>query len=236
MIKRGRKKKPSESRDFLSGALMALPIVVGYGAIGIPFGILAVKAGLPVWAVALMSFFIFAGSAQFVAIQLVSTGVGVLPIMSATFILNLRHFLMGMSLGDNTNRVGIPLTTYLTQTITDETFGVNITKAEDGEKIHPSSMLGTNVVAHFSWIAANVIGAILGNVLPIEDKYTYGALPILFSVLLALQFKHMKFFILAGASVLLTWVLVGVLPGRWPFMVVALVVPTIKIIYEEVMK
>lgn len=225
-----------KKHEFTSGTMMALPIVVGYIAIGIPFGILAVKNNLPIWSVGLMSLFIFAGSSQFVAVSLMGVGSGIWPIVSATFLLNLRHFLMGMSLGDALPKIRPLLAAYLSQSITDETYGVNIIKTRDSAIIPPMNMLGTNVVAHASWVLATIIGAWLGNVIPIDSKYTSGALPIMFAVLLALQLKNLKHFVLAAMAIAFTVLFIQMFSGNWPFLVTALVVPTLATIYEVIRK
>lgn len=219
-------------QNFFKGAAMALPIAVGYTAIGIPFGILAAKVGLPVWGVAAMSFFVFAGSSQFVAIQLLGAGSGILPIITATLILNSRHLLMGMSLGGASSRIDPPLMAYITHSMTDESYGVNIIKASSGEKIGPIDMLGTNIVAHLSWVAATVVGAWAGNIIPIDTKCAEGALPIMFAVLLGLQFVKARFILWAAVAAIVTILLMQLLPDNWPFLVAALVVPTFATIYE----
>ena len=58
-------------RDFNRGLLDGAPIVIGYLAIGTPFGLLATKAGIPLWGTFLMSLLCYGGSAQFVAIKLI---------------------------------------------------------------------------------------------------------------------------------------------------------------------
>lgn len=221
-----------KNNEFISGVVMALPIVVGYMAVGIPFGILAAKINLPVWAVGLMSLFIFAGSSQFVAIQLMSVGSGFWPIISATFILNLRHFLMGMSLGNALPKVNPLFAAYLSQSITDETYGMNITKIGNSEFIPPMNMLGTNVVAHASWILATIIGAWLGNVISIDSRYTSGALPVMFAALLGLQLRGPRHFVLATMAIVFTALFIQIFSGNWPFLIAALIVPTLATVYE----
>ncbi|MBU4484267.1 AzlC family ABC transporter permease [bacterium] len=220
-------------QNFFTGATMAIPIVVGYVALGIPFGILGVKIGLPVWVLVLMSIFVFAGSAQFVALQLIEAKSGIFPIITVAFILNLRHFLMAMSLGDVLHRVKIPFLTYLAHSITDESYGVNIVKADDGKKLHSWNMFGTNLVAHVSWVLATYIGASLGKVLPVDEVYTSGALPIMFAVLLGMQFKKTIYLILALISMLFTIVLLRCFGGSWSFLITALVIPTVFTIYHS---
>lgn len=221
-----------QRHPFVSGVVMALPIFVGYTALGIPFGILGVNIGMPAWSLVLMSVFVLAGSAQFVAIQLI--GAGPASIIIAAFILNLRHLFMGMSLGSVLARTRLPFMVYLAHSITDESFGVNIVKVKGDEKLHPMSMFGTNLVAHVSWVAATLVGAWIGNRIPVQTEIAAAALPIMFVVLLALQLKAMKYAALAVLAAIATAILMWHMPGNWPFIIAAVVVPTLATFYDMV--
>ena len=66
-----------------------IPVMVGYLSLGIAFGLLLQSIGYgPVWAF-LMSIFIYAGSAQFLAVELLTAGASVTHIALLTFLLNL---------------------------------------------------------------------------------------------------------------------------------------------------
>ncbi|MGD9037717.1 MAG: AzlC family ABC transporter permease, partial [Syntrophobacterales bacterium] len=71
------------------GMLAAWPICLGYFPIGLAFGVLAQKAGLHPVEIALMSILVFAGSAQFIAVSMISGGATVLSIVITTFVINL---------------------------------------------------------------------------------------------------------------------------------------------------
>jgi len=64
---------PSTPRDeLLAGARDQLPLLLGVVPLGLIFGALAIAAGIPALEAQAFSLFIFAGSAQFVAIGLVA--------------------------------------------------------------------------------------------------------------------------------------------------------------------
>ena len=83
---------------FKDGAKAALPIVLGYLPVGMAFGILARKAGLNPFEVALMSFLVYAGASQFLAIEMILKGMIWFPIVLTTFFINLRHLLMSSTI------------------------------------------------------------------------------------------------------------------------------------------
>jgi len=80
------------------GMAAAWPICLGYAPIGLAFGVLAQKAGLTPLEIGLMSVIVFAGSSQFIAVSMLAAGASVFSIVTTTFIVNLRHFLMSSAL------------------------------------------------------------------------------------------------------------------------------------------
>lgn len=215
--------------SFRRGVVEATPIVIGYLPVAISFGILGTKMGLPVWATIGMSTIVFAGASQFVALQLLTNGVGILPIALATFVINLRHFLMGMSLGSHLPRIKKRHLLYAAQSMTDETYGINIAKKELGL----ANMLGVSSTAHFAWSLGTAIGALAGNFIPLDMKYFSGALPVMFVTLLTLQIKTKEDFSLTMLAMFLTLVLMFFLPGKWPFLISALLIPTLALCFKK---
>lgn len=222
---------PSISQQhFLAGVIQASPIVVGYAAVAIPFGVLASKMGFPLWAAVFMSFLVYAGAAQFIGLQLM---VGMAPLVTiyiATFIINLRHFLMGMSLGSKLPHCKKRFLIYLGHSLTDESFGMNISKPKP---LQPPNVLGTSITAHAAWSISTLIGFFIGTQLRFDMKYFEGALPIMFVTLLGLQFKIKKDVLMAIVAAGITYLLMSWLPGKWPFLLASLVVPTLGLLLPE---
>ena len=68
-----------------------IPILMGYIFIGMVFGILLRSKGYNLgWAI-LMSSCIYAGSMQFAAINLLTSGFNIVPVVAMTFMINARH-------------------------------------------------------------------------------------------------------------------------------------------------
>ena len=80
--------------------LDTIPVMTGYLFLGFGFGIALQQAGFGwVWAAA-MSLFIYAGSMQYVAIGLLTSGAGLLTAAATTFLVNARHLFYGISMVD----------------------------------------------------------------------------------------------------------------------------------------
>src|SRR5665811_1846207 len=87
------------------GAREVLPIVLGYVPIGFAYGVLGIIAGLPIWAIVAMSVVVYAGSAQFMAVSLLSQGASAATLVVTTFLVNLRHLLYSSALSPRVERM-----------------------------------------------------------------------------------------------------------------------------------
>ncbi|HHT01180.1 MAG TPA: branched-chain amino acid ABC transporter permease [Firmicutes bacterium] len=135
---------------FAAGMKAGLPIAIGYLPIAITFGLLAKSAGLPNVISALMSFAVYAGASQFIAVQLFSLGTLPWEIILTTFIINLRHLLMSAAISQRLPaRLGKGLLAGLAFGITDETFSVAALQAD--ETLPPAFLAGLNLIAFAAW-------------------------------------------------------------------------------------
>ncbi len=147
---------------FRSGFKAASPIVLGYLPIGFAFGVLARTAGLSVAEVGLMSLIVYAGSAQFIGVNMLAAGAAMPAILSTTFLVNLRHLLMSTALVPSLRESRPWQNALLAYGITDESFAVS-TSVLQGRSIGPAFMAGLHVTAQSSWVVASVVGALVGQ-------------------------------------------------------------------------
>jgi 4-azaleucine resistance transporter AzlC len=207
---------PPKKHDFktsiLQGLSAAWPICLGYIPIGIAFGVLAQKAGLYPIEIMLMSILVFAGSSQFIAVSMLSTGAGAVSIIITTFAVNLRHLLMSSSLAvfmGTTTRRKLSLFAY---GVTDESFAVNHTRFS--QKIWSlDKALVVNHTANIAWVVSSVIGG-YGSRFIHEGAFGIDyALTAMFICLLIFQLKGRFYVITAviagGAAVILSLIIPG---------------------------
>jgi 4-azaleucine resistance transporter AzlC len=220
------------TQTFRRGVIDGIPIVLAYAAFSSAFGILAVKAGLPVWAAVAMSIVGYAGSAQFVVISLITAGSGLPLMLGATFLLNLRHLLLSSSLSTKLPPLRKRQLTYLAHSITDESYGVNMVRAQKQGTLDYASVMGTNIIAHTAWVLATWVGASCVQWITADLSFMNAALPLMFASLLAFQLSTMQdcaWAIFAGA---ITLVLMHFIPGQGAFLVTVLLVPTIGMLVD----
>lgn len=192
----------------------AVPIWVGYAAVGIPFGVLARQAGLDPFQIALMSVIVFAGSAQFIAVSMIASGASVVPIIITTFFVNLRHLLMSSSLALHLKGASRGILSLFAYGVTDESFAVNLTKFMDGAW-DVNRALVVNHSSNVAWIISTIAGGYLGEVVPKGALGIDYALTAMFIALLVLQLRNRLIMVLAILSGALSLAFSLILPGAW---------------------
>ena len=75
--------------------LDTLPVMTGYVFLGFGFGILMHQSGYGVLWAGAMSLFIYAGSMQYMAVSLLTSGAGLLTAALTTVVVNARHLFYG---------------------------------------------------------------------------------------------------------------------------------------------
>jgi 4-azaleucine resistance transporter AzlC len=116
----------SRRSEFLGGARATIPLIVGALPFGIIFGALAVSSGISVLGAAAMSLFVFAGSAQFIAVGLAASFTPIPVIILTTFVVNLRHALYSATLAPYVKHLPQRWIAPLGFWLTDETFLVAV--------------------------------------------------------------------------------------------------------------
>lgn len=169
----------------------SLPVFFGYIPLGFAFGIMLSEAGYnPVWAF-FMAIFIFAGTGQFLAVELLAVGADLYQVVILTFLINFRHFFYGLSMIPKYKGTGIRKL-YLMFGLTDETYALlTSTKVPDGME-KADFYFAITLLNHCYWIAGCVLGATVGSLVNINFEGIDFVMTALFAVLVVEQWKSHK--------------------------------------------
>jgi len=148
---------------FLTGIRDCLPVVLGYLAIGLAFGVLARTAGLSILEVLLLSTLLYAGSAQFIFASLVAGASAPLAVVITIFLVNVRHSLYSAALSPYLRQQPLWKNMLIGAQLTDETFALATSHLVKGRTADPAWLFGINLTAQLAWIAATTFGALLGQ-------------------------------------------------------------------------
>ncbi|AET66800.1 putative branched-chain amino acid permease (azaleucine resistance) [Desulfosporosinus orientis DSM 765] len=215
MIKEQEISKPKNDKGFLYGLSQSFTIVIGYTPVAITFGILATQFGLTFWEAGLMSFFVYAGASQFIAIEMIHQGATPLMIGITTLIVNIRHLLMSLSVVHFFPERTLPWSMGLSQGLTDETFVLNTRVIKDIEREENRRwvMLGINLGAFSTWVTFSMLGGLIGKWLPVEFSGFQFALLALFIILTASSLSKQNYLTYILAAVMAV-VFKLIIPGK----------------------
>jgi 4-azaleucine resistance transporter AzlC len=154
--------------EFWHGVRDEVPILLGVIPFGLIFGALAINARLSSMAAQAMSSVIFAGSAQFIAAQLVGVGTSAVVIVMVIFVVNLRHALYSASVAPHIKHLGPAWKTLLAYLLTDEAYAVTITHYNrDGDASRKHWFyLGAGLTLWCSWQISTAVGIFIGAQMP----------------------------------------------------------------------
>ena len=169
------------------GAVTAVPLAIAVGLFGVSFGVLSVSSGgMGALPAVVMSVSTFAGSAQFAAASVLSSGGQPIAAIAAALLLNARYLPIGVSVAPYLR--GGPLRRLLkAQLVVDESWAI----AADGDgRFDPHRLVGAGIVLWLAWVIGTIVGVVGGEAL--GDPATLGldaAFPALFLALLVGQLR-----------------------------------------------
>jgi 4-azaleucine resistance transporter AzlC len=177
--------QPTTNRAaFNAGMTSTLPLLLGLVPFGLVTGVAGVKAGLSVFEITAMSGLVYAGAAQLVALQLMSTGVSTLLVLLAVAVVNLRYVMYSSAVAKHLKPLSQPMRVLAATLLVDQNFALTLNRHKElGENLTPWFYLGAGVPLWFNWQLFTFIGAMLGN--SVDDSWSLDfAVPLCFLVLL----------------------------------------------------
>ncbi len=223
--------------EIREGLMGALPIIVGYIPIGMAFGLLSKTAGISLLESFMFSALVYAGSSQFMSLNLLLVGTGIGGIIITTFLVNFRYFLMTASLAEKMEDIESPSKGYLALIafgVSDEIFSVASFREKSLTKEY---LLSLELLAYLSWPGGTVLGYIIGNFLPeaIQASMGIGIYAMFIALLLPEAKKSREMAILAILSGMVNTILtyLNFLPQGWSIVVSVLSISTLGIILKE---
>jgi predicted branched-subunit amino acid permease len=207
---------------FAAAFKYSIPVLLGYAAIGIAFGLLLVDAGYT-WPLSLlMCVFMYAGAGQYIAVGLFAAGAALPEACLVQLVVNARHMAYGLSMLKRFRNSG-RLKYYLVFALTDETFALlsslpsGVQTSPEGAEFHGGTavygesgsaernlfMFLVALLDQFYWVAGGVIGAVAGSLIPFKMEGISFALTALFVVLMMEQIFRVRrpgIFIISAAS------------------------------------
>ena len=156
-----------------------LPVMAGYLVLGMGYGIILKSKGYGVlWAFS-MSTVIYAGSMQYLAIDLITSGAGLITTALTTLMVNARHLFYGISMVDKYKNAGRGKP-YLIYALSDETYSLVCSENDLAPEQKNRYYLAVTALDQFYWVAGTVLGSLLGSLIRFSTEGLDFALTALF--------------------------------------------------------
>lgn len=193
-------------RNSLKAALRAtLPVMMGYLAIGIAFGLMLDAIGYNVIWSFFMSLVIYAGSGQYLGVSLLATGAALGQVALLTFMINLRHLVYGLSLLEKYRGMGWRKL-YMILSLTDETYAL-VSGVTPPDWVNVKNFyFAVSLLDHLYWLIGSVLGSLIGALIQFDTTGVDFAMTALFIVIAVDQWrgtkKHLPIYIGGGVTLI----------------------------------
>lgn len=162
-------KKDVIIRSFKAAFPYTLPIFAGFWFLGLTYGIYMNVSGFSFWYPMLMSLTVFAGSVEFVTVNMLLGAFDPLQALAMTLMINARHLFYGISMLDKYRGTG-KFKPYLIFGMCDESFSINYT-AEIPEGADKGwFMFFVTLLNHFYWFSGSTLGGIFGSLIKFDTE------------------------------------------------------------------
>ena len=141
-----------------------IPVLTGYLVLGISYGVLMTASGFPFWVPVVTSLTIFAGSMEFLLVNLLLSGFDLLQAFLMTLMVNARHLFYGISMLDKYRNMGLKKL-YLIFGLTDESFSIACAIEPPEEVDRSWFMFFVTLLDHSYWFLGATLGGIFGSIL-----------------------------------------------------------------------
>ncbi len=200
------------NRKTLAAAFpVTVPVLMGYLAIGMAFGLMLQGIGYnAVWAF-FMSLTIYAGSGQYLGVSLLAAGAPLGRTAFLIFMVNFRHLVYGLSMIEKFRGMGARKF-YMIFSLTDETYAL-LSSARPPEGVEEHDFyFAVAMLNHSYWVLGSVAGALLGAALGFDTTGVDFAMTALFLVIAVGQWRaagsHLPA-LLGAAATLISLLIVG---------------------------
>ena len=176
---------------FRSAFPYTVPIMTGFIFLGIAYGIFMNSMGFGAMYPILMSLFIFAGSMEFVAVNLLLVSFNPLNALFLTLMVNARHLFYGISMLDTYKGIG-KKKVYMIYGLCDESFVINNTVDVPKNVDKGWFMFFVTLLNHSYWVIGSAIGGIFGAYVTFNTEGLEFVMTALFVVIFIEQWMKEK--------------------------------------------
>ena len=160
-----------QNRSFAAAVKAAfpytIPIMTGYLAVGMAYGVLMASKGYGFLWAGFVSAFAFCGSMQYVAITLLTTAFDPLQAFVLSLMVNARHLFFSLALLPKYRGLG-RLRYFMIYTLSDENFSLSSSVEPPGDTDPTPFYFAMSFLTWLYWVAFSMLGGLLGGLITFD--------------------------------------------------------------------
>lgn len=184
-------KQQTIRKAFRAAFPYTLPIFAGFWFLGMTYGIYMHVSGFNVIYTFCMSLFIFAGSVEFITVNLLLGAFHPLQAFLLALMVNARHLFYGISMLDKYKNTGLKKF-YLIFGMCDESFSINCTAEVPPDVDRGWFYFFVTILNHSYWVSGATMGAVFGSLLRFNTQGLEFVLTAMFVVIFLDQWLKEK--------------------------------------------
>lgn len=158
---------PVRRRAFRDGAVSVGASLPAMGVWGLVTGLAMVQVGLPLWSSMALTFVVYSGTSQLAVLPLLAAGTGVVALVGAAAVANLRFVVYSAVLARHLRRLPLPLRLATGYVTIDGPLAALTERARRGPLVQRVAFLwGANAATYGAWCGASVVGVAAAAALP----------------------------------------------------------------------
>ncbi|MEO9777677.1 MAG: AzlC family ABC transporter permease [Sedimentitalea sp.] len=189
---------------FWKGIRDSSPFIFVAGPFGLLFGVLATEAGLKLFETMTFTMTVFAGAAQFAALQLMQENAPTLIVLASALAVNLRVAMYSASLTPYLGAAPLWQRALVAYFTVDQSYALSVVQFETDKSMSLPERLayfaGTCALIAPFWYGATLVGAVMGSRIP-ESWALDFALPIAFLAMIAPMLRTTAHIVAAVVSI-----------------------------------
>ena len=202
-------KHNSIKKAFKAAFPYTIPIFAGFWFLGMTYGIYMNVSGFSFLYPMLMSITIFAGSMEFITVDLLLGSFNPVQAFLMTLMINARHLFYGISMLDKFRGTGLKKL-YLIFGMCDESFSINYTAKIPPYVDRGWFMFFVTLLNHFYWFSGSTLGGIFGSLIHFNTEGLDFVMTAMFTVIFLEQWlkdrQHISALLGLGISLLCLWI------------------------------
>lgn len=162
-------KQQTIKRAFQAAFPYTIPIFAGFWFLGMTYGIYMNVSGFSFWYPMLMSLTIFAGSIEFITVNMLLGAFNPLQALALALMINARHLFYGISMLDKYKGTGWKKL-YLIFGMCDESFSINYTAEIPPDVDRGWFMFFVTLLNQIYWVSGATLGGLFGSLIPFNTE------------------------------------------------------------------